>query len=97
MIHALCEDYRAGASIDLEHDAHDAGRRTECPLLILWGARGVVGALYDPLTVWREYATNVRGQALDAGHFLAEECPATTVQALRDFFAAENSAAEMPP
>ncbi len=90
MIHALCEDYRAAASIDLEHDAHDRERRIDCPVLLLWGARGVVGALYDPLAVWRNYATDVHGQALDAGHFLVEERPRQTLAALRDFLDAHS-------
>jgi haloacetate dehalogenase len=84
-IHGMCEDYRAAAGVDLEHDAADAGRRIECPVLALWGERGVVGQLYDPLSVWRDYASDVDGQALDAGHFLAEERPAETVAALRAF------------
>ncbi len=86
-VHATCEDYRAGASIDLEHDEADfgAGRRVACPLLALWGAKGTVGALYDPPAVWREYGTDVHGRSLDAGHFLVEERPAETVAALRAF------------
>jgi haloacetate dehalogenase len=75
--HAICEDYRAAASIDLEHDAADdaAGRRVEAPLLALWGAKGTVGQLYDVLATWREKATDVRGRALDCGHALQEEMP----------------------
>jgi haloacetate dehalogenase len=87
-IHALCEDYRAAASIDLEHDAADRDRRIECPLLVLWGAHGVVGGLSNPLAVWREYATDVRGEALEAGHFLVEQRPAQTLVALRNFLGA---------
>lgn len=88
MIHATCEDYRAGASIDLEHDAADLQTKLRQPLLALWGARGFVGNSYDPVAVWRERAQDVRGQALDCGHFLAEEKPDETYQALRAFFAA---------
>jgi haloacetate dehalogenase len=84
-IHGLCEDYRAAASIDLEHDRDDRGRHVECPLLALWGARSVVGRLYDPVAVWREYASDVRGHAVDAGHYLAEEGPDETLVVLRDF------------
>ena len=84
-IHAMCEDYRAAASIDLVHDAADAGRKVECPLLILWGTRGVVGQLYCPLEVWQQYASDVRGQGIDAGHFLAEERPDDTLVALAAF------------
>ena len=84
-IHAMCEDYRAAASIDLVHDAADGGRKVECPLLILWGTRGVVGQLYRPLEVWQQYASDVRGQGIDAGHFLAEERPDDTLAALAAF------------
>ena len=84
-IHSACEDYRAGASIDLEHDAADRARRVECPLLVLWGARGFVHRHYAVLDVWREYARDVRGHALDCGHFVAEERPAETLAALLPF------------
>lgn len=89
VIRASCEDYRAGASIDLEHDEVDAaaGRRVECPVLVLWGAEGFVGTAYDVVEVWKEYATDVRGQALGCGHFLAEEEPEATLTALREFLA----------
>jgi haloacetate dehalogenase len=84
-IHATCEDYRAGATIDLEHAAADAGRKVACPLLVLWGERGTVGRLYDVMKIWREHATTVTGQALPAGHFLPEEAPADTLAALQAF------------
>jgi haloacetate dehalogenase len=84
-IHAMCEDYRAAASIDLVHDAADRRHLIACPVLVLWGAQGVVGRLYDPLAVWGTYAADVRGQAIDAGHFLVEERPAETLDALRAF------------
>jgi haloacetate dehalogenase len=87
-IHAICEDYRAAASIDLEHDAADSDRRVEVPLLALWGARGVVGQLYDVLATWREKAIDVQGRALDCGHSLQEEAPAQTAAALIDFLRA---------
>jgi haloacetate dehalogenase len=87
-IHAICEDYRAAATIDLEHDAADADRRVEVPLLALWGARGVVGQLYDVLATWREKAIDVQGHALDCGHTLQEEAPAQTAAALIDFLRA---------
>lgn len=85
-IHATCEDYRAGASIDLQHDAADLHIKLKQPLLALWGERGFVGKSYDPLEVWRERAENVRGHALSCGHFLPEERPDETYAALRDFF-----------
>jgi haloacetate dehalogenase len=84
-IHAVCEDYRAAATIDLEHDAADADRRVEAPLLALWGAQGVVGELYDVLATWREKAAHVQGAALDCGHLLQEEAPQATAAALLEF------------
>jgi haloacetate dehalogenase len=84
-IHGSCEDYRAAASIDLEHDRADDGRRIACPLLVLWGAHGVVERKHDPLALWRERADDVRGHALDCGHFLAEERPEETAAELSDF------------
>ncbi len=88
-IHASCEDYRAAATIDLTHDEADRDRKVECPLLALWGENGVVEKLYDPLDVWREYASDVRGRALPAGHFLAEEGPEETAEALIPFLEAQ--------
>jgi haloacetate dehalogenase len=84
-IHATCEDYRAGATIDLEHAAEDRGRKVECPLLVLWGERGTVGRLYDVMKIWREHAADVTGKALPAGHFLPEEVPEETLAALLAF------------
>ena len=86
-IHASCEDYRAAASIDLEHDAADQGAVIACPLLVLWGEQGAMHRLYDVLGAWRPLAADVRGRALPCGHFLPEESPEETTQALRDFFA----------
>ncbi len=87
-IHATCEDYRAAAGIDLEHDAADADKRITCPLLALWGDKGVVNRLFAPLRDWGEVATDVRGRALPSGHFLAEEAPDETLRELRAFFVA---------
>ncbi len=87
-IHASCEDYRAAASIDLAHDEADRreGRKVECPLLPLWGARGTVERLYEAEEVWRGYARDVaRGAALDCGHFLPEERPEDTTRELLAF------------
>jgi haloacetate dehalogenase len=84
-IHAMCEDYRAAAGLDLEHDAADAAMKIACPLLVLWGARGVVGKMFDPLVAWREKAQHVRGRALDCGHFLPEEQPDETLAELMTF------------
>ena len=85
-IHASCEDYRAAASIDLDHDAADADARITCPLLVLWGAKGLVGNTYDVLQTWRDKATDVRGHALPCGHFLPEEQPDATLDAFLEFF-----------
>lgn len=73
----ICEDYRASAGIDLEHDQADldTGRRLELPLRVLWGAEGTVGRCFDPLAEWRQVATQVSGRALPGGHYLAEEVP----------------------
>jgi haloacetate dehalogenase len=87
-IHASCEDYRAAASIDLEHDAAGAARHIACPLLVLWGERGIVNRLFSPIDDWREVADDVRGCMLDAGHYLAEEVPDETLRELTAFFAA---------
>ena len=83
--HAICEDYRAAAGIDLEHDAADADARIAVPLLALWGAKGTVGQTYDVLETWREKADDVRGVPLDCGHTLQEEAPEETLSALLDF------------
>jgi haloacetate dehalogenase len=85
MIHASCEDYRASAGIDLEHDRADLERRLEVPLLAIWGTRGVVGKMFDCVADWREVADNVTGLALDSGHFVPEERPREVTRALREF------------
>jgi haloacetate dehalogenase len=84
----ICEDYRASATIDLEHDrqARVAGRRVRCPLLVLWGARGAVGRNFDVLSLWRQVADDVQGHAVDGAHYLAEELPGqVSDEALRFF------------
>lgn len=83
--HATCEDYRAGASIDLDHDRADRTRTIGCPLLVLWGGRGFLQRNYDVLAAWREKADNVDGMALDCGHFLPEEQPQAVVEQLIRF------------
>lgn len=87
-IHASCEDYRAAASIDLAHDESDMESKVQAPLLVLWGARGLMERHYDVLATWRERAADVRGRALDCGHFLPEEAPDETFAELHRFFAA---------
>lgn len=83
--HAICEDYRAAATIDLEHDAADAEKRVAVPLLALWGAKGTVGRTYDVLETWREKAVDVSGRALDCGHTLQEERPDIVLAELMRF------------
>ncbi len=87
-IHGSCEDYRAAASIDLVHDGEDvaAGKKIDCPLLVLWGERGVVHRLFKPLDDWRAVAVDVRGRALPCGHYLPEEAAAETLAELGAFF-----------
>lgn len=84
-IHATCEDYRAAAGIDLEHDRADLDRKLACPVRALWGAKGVIERSYPVLEIWRERAAEVSGKALPCGHFLAEEAPAETVTELLNF------------
>lgn len=84
-VHATCEDYRAGAGIDLEHDESDLDQKIRCPLLVLWGEHGFVGRAYDVLGEWRRRAENVSGEALPSAHFLPEEAPGETAAALRRF------------
>jgi haloacetate dehalogenase len=85
-IHASCEDYRAGATVDLAHDAEDVTQSISCPLLVLWSASGL-GTSYDVLAIWREQADDVRGRALDCGHFLAEQRPEEVAAELIAFLA----------
>ncbi len=82
-----CADYRSAATIDLVHDDQTfaAGHKLECPVLVLWGSQGFVGRGYHPLSVWQEYAIDVRGEALPTGHFLPEEAPPLVTAALLDF------------
>jgi haloacetate dehalogenase len=87
-IHAMCEDYRAGATIDTALDEEDRGRRRiACPVLALWGRRGRLDAWYDVLAIWRDWADDARGRALDCGHYLTEEAPDATYAELHAFFA----------
>ncbi len=85
-IHASCEDYRAAAGIDLEHDEADSAKRLDCPLLVLWGLNGAMERLYDVMGEWRKKAVDVSGQALPCGHYLPEELPDETYEALHGFF-----------
>jgi haloacetate dehalogenase len=86
-IHATCEDYRAAASIDLEHDRLDRDQLLEIPIQVLWGAKGVVGKQFKPKEIWQKYSSyNVGGCAIDSGHFIPEEKPLDTIKELTNFF-----------
>src|SRR5215212_4760613 len=90
-VHAMCEDYRAGAYTDFEIDKadRDVGKKITIPVLALWGDAGIARAAAMPLDSWKAWATNVSGAAVDSGHFLPEENPDATAKALKDFFTAE--------
>jgi haloacetate dehalogenase len=82
-VHAICEEYRAAATLDIADDEADRGRRRiTCPTAVLWSATGPVGQWYDPLEIWKVWATDVRGGPIDAGHFLPEEAPEETTRHL---------------
>lgn len=87
-LHAMCEDYRAAASIDLEHDEADLHKKITCPLLVLWGERGSVARRYDALAIWRERAEHVTGRQMPGGHSFQESHPAETAAELRAFLTA---------
>jgi haloacetate dehalogenase len=91
-VHAMCEDYRATAGVDLAMDTADmaAGKTVRCPALILWGATGAVGRLHKPAEIWPRYAADIRGaKALPCGHYLSEEAPEETYSELRAFFSSK--------
>ena len=85
--HGICEDYRAAAGIDLEHDRADreAGRRLQMPLLVLWGEQGVVHRCFEPLKEWKEVADDVDGGTLPCGHYIAEEAPEALLERILPF------------
>jgi haloacetate dehalogenase len=87
VVHGICEDYRAGATCDRQLDDEDraAGRTITSPLQVLWAGRGALAAWYDPVEIWREWADDVTGSAIDSGHFMVEERPAEILAALRAF------------
>jgi haloacetate dehalogenase len=94
--HAICEDYRAAATIDLDHDAEHAAKRVQAPLFALWGAKGTVGQLHDVIETWRDKAEQVEGQALPCGHTLQEELPRETAEALLTFFSCDRLSQSSP-
>lgn len=79
-IHAMCEDYRAGASIELVHDAADLNKKIECPLRVLWAEKGPMARIYDVLGIWRERGKKVSGRGLPGGHNLQEDVPDLVVE-----------------
>jgi len=87
-IRATCDEYRAGASIDLLHDRADLAQKVKVPMLILWGTHSGQGSGYDLLKVWRDHAVDVRGLGIDSGHFIPEEKPDEVYAAFKEFFAA---------
>ncbi len=90
-IHAMCEDYRAAASIDLEHDRDHDTHRIACPLRVLWGEHGVVGQLFQPLADWQKKCEQpVSGKALPAGHFIPEQVPELLLAEMLEFFGADS-------
>jgi haloacetate dehalogenase len=89
-IHAMCEDYRAGATYDRILDDADRGnRKIVCPVLVLWARQEELERWYDPIAIWRDWADDVRGTSIDCGHYLAEEAPEETYTHLHEFFTAE--------
>ena len=84
-IHAVCEDYRAGATIDLVHDDADFDQKVNCPMLAMWSSTGYIGRTQDVLKIWQDYATDVRGQSLTCGHYIAEEMPDEAYSAIKGF------------
>ena len=82
-IHAMCEDYRAAASIDLQHDKADLDKKITRPLLTLWGERGPMGRLYDVLAIWKERGTKVSGKGLPGGHNLQIDVPDQVIAEVR--------------
>ncbi|MBN3755826.1 alpha/beta hydrolase [Paraburkholderia sp. Tr-20389] len=89
-VHAMCEDYRASATIDLEHDRADIerGHKIACPLRVLWGAEGVIEKCFEPIAEWRKVARDVSGRSLACGHYIPEEAPAELVAEMLSFFEA---------
>ncbi len=84
---AICEDYRASAGIDLDHDRADRakGRRVSCPLRVLWGQRGVIDSCFDPLREWQQVADDVSGHSLPCGHYIPEELPDALIAEAKPF------------
>ena len=86
VVRCSCEDYRAAATIDLEHDDADGGKKFDCPTLVLWGGNGVIEQCFDALKLWQKRGSDIQGYSLPGGHYLAEECPDETAEAFQSFF-----------
>jgi haloacetate dehalogenase len=84
-IHAMCEDYRAGASIDLQHDEADLAKKVQCPLLTLWGLKGPMGRIFDVLAIWKTKGANVAGRGLGGGNNMQEDVPEEVLAEVRPF------------
>ena len=87
-VHAMCEDYRAANTIDLDHDRADLAHKLDVPVLALWGAKGVINRCFDPIALWRDVAISVAGHAVPSGHYLAEENPRAVLAAVLPFLRA---------
>lgn len=88
-VHGMCEDYRAGAGVDLEEQRRDReeGRKVKCPVRVLWGKKGVVEALFDALGEWKKVSEGaVEGESVDSGHYIPEEKPDVLVKHIKEFF-----------
>jgi haloacetate dehalogenase len=88
-IHAICEDYRAAASVDLQHDRTDRDKRIRCPLLVLWSEKGPFHRMYNVLETWQQRAVQVQGRAMPTGHFLPEQMPQELLGELAAFLRVE--------
>ena len=86
-IHGSCEDYRASATIDLEHDKKDRNKKLNIPIQVLWGKKGVIGKQFKPIKIWQKYSKKkVTGFAINSGHFIPEQNPKETIKRLKNFF-----------
>lgn len=91
MIHASCEDYRAARTIDIDHDNADGDRKLETPLQVLWAKHGAIEKCFEPMKLWQSRASNVIGEAMNCGHYMAEEIPDDIIKKLTGFFSAHAS------
>jgi haloacetate dehalogenase len=88
-LHGMCEDYRSGATVDLEEQREDIkqGRKIQCPVMILWGKTGLIEKKYDAIAEWKKVSSNtVDGGAVDCGHYIPEEKPDVLIEHIREFF-----------